>query len=354
MAILAYPFFYFTTMKKSLASDNYSGIHPNILEAIASANQGHVSSYGHDEYTHRAELLFKQHFGDHVEVFFVFLGTAANVLSISSALRSYEAVLCTDLAHINTDECGAPEHMGGFKLLTVPTSDGKLDVDKAKRYLQNVGFEHNVQPRLVSISQTTELGTVYSVKEIKAIADFAHSNGMFLHVDGARLSNAAAALQLPFRDFTTDLGVDVISFGGTKNGMMLGEAIIFNNTELAKGFKYLRKQSMQLASKMRFISAQFIAYLTGNHCIGTAAHANQMAAYLRDRLTAFPQVTITQPVDANAVFAVFPKDIKETLLEESFFYLWDEEKNEARWMTSWDTTTEDIDRFVDVLASALK
>ena len=177
---------------------------------------------------------------------------------------------------------------------------------------------------------------------------------MFLHVDGARLSNAAAALQLPFRDFTTDLGVDVISFGGTKNGMMLGEAVIFNNTDLANGFKYLRKQSMQLASKMRFISAQFIAYLTNNHCIGTAAHANQMAAYLKQRLTAFPQVTITQSVDANAVFAVFPKDIKETLLEESFFYLWDEEKNEARWMTSWDTTTEDIDRFVDVLAAALK
>lgn len=341
-------------MKKSLASDNYSGIHPNILEAIARANQGHVSSYGHDEYTHRAELLFKQHFGDHVEVFFVFLGTAANVLSISSALKPYEAVLCTELAHINTDECGAPEHFGGFKLLTVPTTDGKFDVEKARRYLLNVGFEHNVQPKLVSISQTTELGTVYSVEEIRQIADFAHRNGMYLHVDGARLSNAAAALGLPFRDFTTGLGVDVISFGGTKNGMMLGEAIIFNNTELAKGFKYLRKQSMQLASKMRFISAQFIAYLTGNHCIATAAHANQLAAYLEQQLAAFPQVTVTQPVDANAVFAVFPKAINETLLDESFFYFWDEAKNEARWMTSWDTTTEDIDRFVAVLAAALK
>ena len=354
MPILGHPFFYLRNMKKSLASDNYSGIHPAILEAIADANQGHVSSYGHDEYTHRAEQLFKQHFGDHVEVFFVFLGTAANVLSISSALRPYEAVLCTELAHINTDECGAPEHIGGFKLLTVPTTDGKFNIEKARRYLQNVGFEHNVQPKLVSISQTTELGTVYSVQEIQAIADFAHSNGMYLHVDGARLSNAAAALNLPFREFTTDLGVDIISFGGTKNGMMLGEAVIFNNTELAKGFKYLRKQSMQLASKMRFISAQFIAYLANNQCISTANHANQMAAYLNQRLTAFPQVTITQPVDANAVFAVFPKAINEILLDESFFYFWDEGKNEARWMTSWDTTKEDIDRFVDVLAAALK
>lgn len=341
-------------MKKSLASDNYSGVHPTIMEAIISANTGHVSSYGHDEYSEKAVELFRQHFGQHVEVYFVFLGTAANVLSISSAIKPYEAVLCTELAHINTDECGAPERFGGFKLLSIPTANGKFEVDKARRYLSNLGFEHNVQPKLISISQTTELGTVYSVDEIREIANFAHSNGMYLHVDGARLSNAAAALGLPFREFTTDLGVDVISFGGTKNGMMLGEAIIFNNTDLAHGFRYLRKQSMQLASKMRFISAQFIAYLTNNHCLSTAMHANQMAAYLRQRLEAFPQVRITQSVDANAVFAIIPKEINEALLDCSFFYFWNEEANEARWMTSWDTTKDDIDRFIETLDRALK
>lgn len=340
-------------MKKSFASDNYSGVHPDIMEAIVKANSGHVSSYGNDEYTSEAENMFKYHFGENIEVFFVFLGTAANVLSLSSAIRPYEAVICTELAHINVDECGAPEKNGGFKLLTVPTTDGKLDIALAEKFLTNVGFEHHVQPKIISISQTTELGTVYTVSEIKMIADFAHSNGMFLHVDGARLSNAAASLNLPFREFTTDLGVDVISFGGTKNGMMFGEAVIFNNIELAKGFKYLRKQSMQLASKMRFISAQFIAYLSNSQYLKTASHANNMAKYLRDCISIISEVYITQSVDANAVFAIFPKEITACLQEESFFYLWDEYKNEARWMTSWDTTTDDIDGFVKKIELAL-
>lgn len=341
-------------MKKSLASDNYSGVHPVIMEAIAAANLGHASSYGNDDYTRKANELLKQHFGEQVESFFVFLGTAANVLGISSAIKPYEAVICTDLAHINVDECGAPERFGGFKLLAVPTTNGKLDIEKAKRFLQNVGFEHNVQPKLVSISQTTELGTVYTVEEIKRIVDFAHSNGLYVHMDGARLSNAAAALNLPFRAFTTDLGVDVISFGGTKNGMMLGEAVIFSNAELAHGFKFLRKQAMQLASKMRFISAQFIAYLSDIHCIKTASHANAMARYLHDQLKNIPQITVTQCVDANAVFAIFPKALTETLQQETFFYLWDEDKNEARWMTSWDTQKEDIDNFVKKIVLAIE
>lgn len=338
---------------KSFASDNYSGIHPTIMNAIIEANQGHVSSYGYDEYTRKAELLFKQHFGEQAEAFFVFLGTAANVLSLSSITKSYEAVICTDLAHINVDECGAPEKHGGFKLLTVPTCNGKLDLTLVKKYLENVGFEHHVQPRVISISQTTELGTVYTADEIKEIADFAHANGMFLHMDGARLSNAAATLRLPFRSFTTDLGVDVVSFGGTKNGMMLGEAIVFLNPNLVSGFKYMRKQAMQLASKMRFISAQFIAYLTDNHCIKTAIHANQMANYLADSVKNIPSISITQSVDANAVFVTFPKELTSILQETSFFYLWNEELNEARWMTSWDTEPQDIDLFVKKIVLAL-
>lgn len=323
------------------------------MNAILDANRGHVSSYGHDEFTHKAELLFKQHFGEQTEAYFVFLGTAANVLSLSSMLKSYEAVICTDLAHINVDECGAPEKFGGYKLLTVPTTNGKLDINLAKKHLEGVGFEHHVQPKVVSISQTTELGTVYTPSEIAEIADFAHQNGMYLHVDGARLSNAAAALNLPFKSFTTDLGVDVLSFGGTKNGMMLGEAVVFLNPELAKGFKYLRKQSMQLASKMRFISAQFIAYLTDNHCIKTAEHANSMAHYLAQKVEGISQVKITQQVDANAVFAIFPKEITPILQKTSFFYLWNEEINEARWMASWDTDPQDIDNFVKKIVLAL-
>lgn len=339
---------------KSFASDNYSGVHPTIMEAIIQANDGHVSSYGNDDYTRRAELLFKKHFGEQAEAFFVFLGTAANVLCLSAAAKPFEAIICTDLAHINVDECGAPERFGGFKLLTVPTLDGKLDINLAKKHLENVGFEHHVQPRIISISQTTELGTVYTPQEIAEIADFAHQNGLLLHVDGARLSNAAAALGLPFKAFTTDLGVDLLSFGGTKNGMMFGEAVVFLNPSLSKGFKYLRKQSMQLASKMRFISAQFEAYLSNDQCINTASHANKMAKYLAESVKDIPQVKITQSVDANAVFAIFPKEITPVLQETSFFYLWNESLNEARWMASWDISESDIDHFVKKIVEALK
>lgn len=339
---------------KSFASDNYSGVHPAIMEAMLKANFGHASSYGNDEYTQKAELLFKQHFGEQAQAFFVFLGTAANVLSLSAIMRSYQAVICTNLAHINVDECGAPEKFGGIKLLTVPTTDGKLNLELAKKHLEGIGFEHHVQAKVISISQTTELGTVYTPEEIKEIADFAHNNNMYLHVDGARLSNAAAALNMPFKAFTTDLGVDVVSFGGTKNGMMFGEAVVFLNPSLATDFKYLRKQSMQLASKMRFIGAQFEAYLSNNQCINTAKHANLMAKYLEMKVREIPQIQVTQKVDANAVFAIFPEEITSKLQEATFFYLWDEAQNEARWMTSWDTTEDDIDFFVKSIVLALK
>lgn len=341
-------------MKKSFASDNYSGVHPIIMDAIMKANSGHVSSYGNDELTREASLLFKDHFGVNSETFFVFLGTGANVLSLTSALQPYQAVLCTNYAHINVDECGAPERFGGFKLLSTPSCNGKFDINNAKKYLANIGFEHNVQPKVISISQTTELGTVYTVDEIKEIADFAHQNDMLLHMDGARISNAAATLNLPFKAFTAEVGVDILSFGGTKNGMMYGEAVVFLNNKLSNNFKYLRKQSMQLASKMRFISAQFIAYLTDNHCMITASHANKMAQYMKEGLEKIPAVAITQNVEANAIFAIIPRNITEELQKVSFFYIWNDETNEARFMTSWDTTKEDVDNFITSIKNILR
>lgn len=331
--------------KRGFASDNNSGVHPVILDAISNANPGHAVAYGDDHYTQEAVELFRSHFGQQVEVFFVFIGSAANVLGIKAATQPYNAIITPDTAHIHVDECGAPERFTGCKLLTVPTPDGKLTVELAQSQMQGIGFEHHVQPKVVSISQPTELGTLYTVDEIRALAHFAHSNGMYLHMDGARLGNAAVALGKSFKEFTADVGVDILSFGGTKNGMMYGEAIVFFNPQLAKHFKYTRKQGLQLASKMRFISAQFIAYLSNNQWHKTASHANRMAKLLEEQLKTIPQVQLTQTVEVNGVFAIVPPHIIEPLQEEYFFYMWDEHKNEARWMTSWDTSEDDVIRF---------
>jgi len=341
-------------MRKGFASDNNAGVHPEILEAMAEVNQGHVVGYGNDPYTAEAIERFKQEFGDETEVFFVFNGTGANVLSLATLTRSHHSIICAETAHIQEDECGAPEKFTGCKLLTVETHDGKLTPDSIKIHLKGFDFEHHSQPRVISISQVTELGTVYKPDEIKALATLAHSHGMFLHMDGARIANAAVSLNLPFRAFTRDCGVDVVSFGGTKNGMMLGEAVLFFNPELTAETKYIRKQSMQLFSKMRFVSAQFLAYFKNGLWQRSASHANRMARLLAERVAEIPQIRITQKVEANGVFAIVPKEIIAPLREKFFFYIWNEPAGEVRWMTSFDTTETEIERFVETINDLLR
>jgi threonine aldolase len=331
--------------KRGFASDNNSGVHPVIMNAIVNVNNGHTIAYGDDPYTSQAVAKFKQIFGDDIDVFFVFIGSAANVLGLKAITEPYNAIICSDMAHIHVDECGAPERYTGCKLLTVSTPDGKLTVELVKRHMHGFGFQHHAQPKVISISQTTELGTLYKPIEIKALADYAHENGLLLHMDGARLANAAVALDLDFKRFTKDVGVDILSFGGTKNGMMYGEAVIFFNPIHSKDFMYTRKQGLQLASKMRYIAAQFNAYLSNNQWHDTASHSNRMAQILAEKVKDIPNVVITQKVEANGVFAIIPNRAIPILQSEYFFYVWDEEKSEVRWMTSWDTTEEDIVNF---------
>ncbi|MDR2908029.1 MAG: aminotransferase class I/II-fold pyridoxal phosphate-dependent enzyme [Bacteroidales bacterium] len=339
---------------KGFASDNYSGVHPQILKALSDVNVDHATAYGGDVYTEKAIKQFKDLLGNSVEVYFTFIGTAANVLGLKALTQSYNAVICAETAHIHVDECGAPERLTGCQLLTVPTKDGKLRVSDLDKFQSLVGFEHHVQPKVISISQTTELGTLYSLDEIKALADYAHAHAMYLHVDGARIANAAAALNMPVKAFTFDCGVDVLSFGGTKNGMMYGEAIVFANASLCENFQYIRKQNMQLASKMRYISAQFSAYLTDDLYLQTARQANAMGQLLVKRLESILQIEITQKAAANAVFAKLPKAIIQPLQDEYFFYEWDEQNHEVRWMCSWDTTETEIENFVALIQNLLK
>jgi threonine aldolase len=342
-----------TTGRRGFASDNNAGIHPVLLESMAAANSGHVVAYGDDEYTRRAEKAFEDHFGSEAEVFFVLTGTGANVLSLASFTRSFNSIICAETAHIQVDECGAPEKFTQCKLLPVFTPDGKLTPEGIQKYLHGFGFEHHAQPGAISISQPTEMGTVYTPAEIRVLADLAHKHNMILHMDGARLANAAVSLDLPFKAFTTDAGVDVLSFGGTKNGMLFGESVVFLKPGKSAEFKYLRKQGMQLASKMRYISAQFEAYLTKDVWRANAIHANKMAQLLYEKTSSIPGIKITQRVQANAVFAIIPAHLVETLQEKYFFYVWDEATSEVRWMTSFDTTPGDIDGFTSFLASKM-
>ncbi|HER07859.1 MAG TPA: low specificity L-threonine aldolase [Bacteroides sp.] len=335
--------------RRGFASDNNAGVHPAILDAMGAANQGHVIAYGDDPYTEHAIRQMKAAFGQDADVYFVFIGTAANVLGLSAVTQPYHAVICPDTAHIHVDECGAPEKFTGCKLLTVKTPDGKLDVDLVKQHMHGFGFEHHVQPRVISVTQSTELGTLYTPDELREITSFAHRHGMIVHMDGARLSNAAAALDCSFHEITGGAGVDVLSFGGTKNGMMYGEAVVFFNQELSRDFRYRRKQGMQLASKMRFIAAQFSAFLKDDLWKKNAAHANDMARKLHEAVRGIPQVIVTRKVEANAVFARIPKEVIPRLQEAYFFYVWDEDTSEVRWMCSYDTTEEDIDGFVSRL-----
>jgi threonine aldolase len=341
---------------RGFASDNYSGIHPEVLDAIAAANGGHQIAYGEDAYTARLQEVFQSHFGDAAQAFPVFNGTGANVTGLQSMLPRWGAVIAASTAHINVDEGGAPEKIGGFKLLTVPTDDGKLTPELVDREAWGWGDEHRSQPLVVSITQSTELGTLYTAEEITALADHAHERGMRLHLDGARISNAAAALDLPLRAFTTDAGVDVLSFGGTKNGAMLGEAIVVLNPKASDGLIFSRKFNMQLSSKMRFVSAQLIALLEGDLWLRNATHANAMAQRLRGEIEAgiaegsITGVEFTQPTQSNGVFATLPDGVADQLRESFRFYDWDAARNEVRWMCGFDTAEEDVDAFVAELS----
>jgi threonine aldolase len=340
-------------LKRGFASDNNAGVHPEILREIEKSNSGHVVGYGSDIYTDRAKQLFKEYLGSDTEVFFVFTGTAANVLGISGVTHSWNSVITAYTAHLEQDECGAPEKFTGCKVLTVDTPDGKITVDSIRKHMHGFDFEHHAQPKVISITQSTEMGTVYSVKEIKEITDFAHSRDLLVHMDGARLANAAVYLDLPFKAFTTDAGVDILSFGGTKNGMMCGEAVCFLIPGLTGDFKYIRKQGMQLASKMRFISAQFIAYFSNDLWKRCASHSNEMAAVLAEKTGKIEGIKITQQVQSNGVFVIIPREVAGKVIEHFFFYPWNEEISEYRLMTSWDTTEEDIEDFVNLLKKEL-
>ena len=339
------------TARIGFTSDNEAGVLPEVLEAIVAANRGHAASYGHDELTARVEERFREHFGPGTRAFLVFNGTAANVLSIEALTQPWEAVICARSAHMHVDECGAPER-AGRKLLVVDTPDGKLTPALAAPMLVRIGDEHVVQPRVVSITQTTELGTRYTVDEIATLAEWAHAHDLFLHVDGARLCNAAAGLGLPLRAFTTDVGVDAVSFGGTKVGLLGGEAVLLLNDRVGDGLRYRRKQAMQLASKMRFTAAQFDALLEGDLWLRSATHANAMAQRLAAAVEGLPGVRITQAVESNVVFAVLDPAATAALQEDWPFYTWDEATGEVRWMAAWDTRPEDVDAFAAAVAAA--
>ncbi|MDZ8200294.1 low specificity L-threonine aldolase [Microbacterium sp. SSW1-59] len=341
---------------RGFASDNYSGVHPEVLAAIAAANGGHQVAYGEDRYTARLQELFVAQLGEGVEAFPVFNGTGANVVGIQSMLPRWGAVIAAATAHINVDEGGAPEKVAGVKILNVPTEDGKLTPELIDLEAWGWGDEHRSQPLAVSITQSTELGTLYTPDEVRAIADHAHGHGMRLHMDGARIANAAAALDVPLRAFTRDAGVDVLSFGGTKNGAMLGEAIVVIDPAAASGLPYLRKLNMQLSSKMRFVSAQLIALLENDLWLRSARHSNAMAQRLRAGVEAgladgsIRGVEFTQPTQVNGVFATLPAGVADRLRTSFRFYDWDEARREVRWMCSFDTTEGDIDAFLAAIA----
>jgi threonine aldolase len=335
------------SFRKGFASDNWSGVSPEVMQALTQINQGHHPAYGeNDPLLEQAQQKFREVFGPKCQVFFVYNGTGANVLSVQQLLRSWEAVVTPHSAHLNEDEAGAPEKFTGGKLLTVDCENGKIKPEQIEPFLNSFGFQHHVQAKMISISQATELGTLYNLNEIKTLADFAHAHGMYLHMDGARIANAAVALGCSFKEMTTDAGVDVLSFGGTKNGLMFGEAVVFTNKKLAEGFEYNRKQGMQLASKMRFITAQFLAYFENDLWKRNAENANNMARLLGEKVQHVSGIRLSRPVEANGVFAIMPPELIPKLQNKYFFHVWDENNSEVRLMCSFDTTFEDIVGFV--------
>lgn len=344
---------------RGFASDNYAGVHPEVLTAIAEANGGHQISYGEDVYTERLHEVMRSEFGAEAEVFPVFNGTGANVVALTSLIPRWGAVVATSTAHIHTDEGGAPEKMAGLKLYTVPTPDGKLTPELLATEAWGWGDEHRAQPLAVSITQTTELGTLYTPAEVRAIADWAHAHGMAVHMDGARIWNAAAALGVPFRAFTTDAGVDILSFGGTKNGLLGAEAVVVIDPERVDGMVFLRKTSMQLASKMRFMSAQLLSLFSSGLGLASAGHANAMATRLRSALEAgiadgsIGGLSFSQSTQANAVFGILPNAAADRIRERVRFYDWDRALGQVRWMCAFDTTEDDVDAFVTVIREEL-
>ncbi len=338
-------------MIKSFASDNWAGTSPEIMQALIEANQGHSPAYGADPYTEEAKQEFKKVFGAQTETYFVYNGTAANIISLASNSRSFNSIICSSHAHINVDECGAGEKFAGTKLLDITNTDGKLTPEMILPHVKADRYPHQSVPGIISITQATELGTLYSVSEIKGLADLAHKYNLILHVDGARIANAAVALNCTMKEMITDTGVDILSFGGTKNGLMFGEAVVFLKPELANLFELFRKQGMQLASKMRFISAQFTALLKNNLWEKNARHANEMAQYLGSKLASIPEIKISQKIETNGIWAIIPKTLAEKMQQAQFFYPWEESKDEYRIMTAFDTSKEEIDLFIEAILS---
>lgn len=338
---------------RGFGSDNFSGVLPEVFKALEEAAYGHQYAYGDDAYTQKAVDDFKQIFGEEIDVYFVYNGTGANIISLMPFARSHNAVICAETAHINVDECGAIQKQAGCKLLTLPTFDGKLNVGLIRNHMHGFGDQHHSQPSVISISQCTELGVVYTPEELKEICDFAHENGMFVHMDGARIANAIAHLGCEPADITVKAGIDVLSFGGTKNGMMFGEAVIFFDRSKCEEVKYIRKQCMQLHSKSRFIAAQFSAILKNDLWLKTAGHANRMAQKLANEAALIPGIQITQKVEGNEVFAIIPREKMSFLQEQCFFYTWNEDASEVRWVCSFDTTESDINDFINLLREQL-
>lgn len=339
---------------RSFASDNNSGVHPNVFNALLKANDGHSLGYGNDPWTEEANLIFKKTFGQKSESFFVFNGTGSNIVALQLMTRSYNSIICAETAHINVDECGAPVKSTSCQIFSIPTFDGKLTPELIKQKLHGFDDQHHSQPGVIYISQCTELGTVYSVNEIKAITSLAHQHNMYVHMDGARLANAASYLDLSLKALTTDCDVDILSFGGTKNGLMMGESVVILNPVFQDKAKFIRKQSAQLASKMRYLAVQFTAYLSDNLWLKNAEQANNMAIKLSEGIIKFPGISFTQKIESNALFMTMPRDIIDKLLEKWFFYFWNENNNEIRLVTSFDTTIEDVDDFLKSLEEAVK
>jgi threonine aldolase len=338
---------------RSFASDNNSGVHPLVMDALILANEGHAVGYGDDDWTEAAVDQLKEVFGEGAAPFFVFNGTGANSVALQAVTRSFHSIICARTAHIYVDECGAPARMTGCTVIALPTEDGKLSPELIRPHLHNFGVCHHAQPKAVYISQASELGTVYTIDEVKAIASLLHAHDMYLHVDGARLANACAYLNCSMKELTADAGVDILSFGGTKNGMMMGEAVISFRPELTENIQYFRKQSAQLASKMRYLSVQFIPYLTNDLWLDNASKANRQAGKLAAILRQYPQIRFTQKVESNQLFLIMPAEAAKRLMEKYFFYYWNEAASEVRFVTSWDTTDEDIRQLEQALQEAL-
>ncbi|GAB20300.1 putative L-threonine aldolase [Gordonia effusa NBRC 100432] len=342
------------TQRRGFASDNYAGVLPEVLEAISVANVGHQSSYGADVYTEALTRRVRELFSPAAQSFPVFNGTGANVLALSAMTQRWEAVVCAESAHIHVDEGGAPEKVSGLKLFTVPTSDGKVTPTAIEAAVPDrAGDEHWAQPRVLSVAQATELGTVYSVAELTELASYAHGRGWSVHIDGSRLANAAAHLDVGLGELTVDVGADVLSVGGTKSGLLGAELVVVLNTEAVRGVEYLRKTLMQLTSKQRFMAAQFLALFDDDLYLRVARHSNAMAALLAESVRELPGVEVTQTVQANAVFATLPHEVSRRLMKQVPFYFWDETRGEVRWMCSWDTTEEDVRGFVELVRAEL-